>query len=202
MENYKVSGQPQNISDPQSPFNGTPWKSDQEIYDYASNLKYNLGWGWPYIKEELVRKGLNPQYAEAIVNNLIAVAPSQNGTYNDASGLEYIDNRGMFRRPFSFKGRIRRTEYCLSLLMYYIIVYGAGFLLDFFARTTLSDTIVVLYFVIIIPALWFFWAQNTKRCHDLGHSGWFQLIPFYIFWMMFASGDAETTGYGTNPKAV
>lgn len=27
-------------------------------------------------------------------------------------------NKGMFKRPFSFNGRIRRTEYCLSFLIY------------------------------------------------------------------------------------
>lgn len=115
-------------------------------------------------------------------------------------GYEIIDNRGMFRRPFSFEGRIRRTEYCLSLLIYLTAIYAVAFFVGVLAGITGSLAFVVLYYICLIPILWFLWAQGTKRCHDLGHSGWFQLIPFYIFWMIFAPGDRETTGYGTSPK--
>jgi uncharacterized membrane protein YhaH (DUF805 family) len=48
--------------------------------------------------------------------------------------------------------------------------------------------------------LWFLWAQGAKRCHDIGNSGWYQIIPFYVFWMLFANGQKETNQYGINPK--
>ena len=117
-------------------------------------------------------------------------------------GYEIIDNRGMFKRPFSFEGRIRRTEYCLSLLIYYVVIYVVAFFAGVLVGTTGSNGFMALYFLFLIPGAWFLWAQGTKRCHDLGHSGWFQFIPFYVFWMIFAPGDRETTGYGTSPKAV
>jgi hypothetical protein len=41
--------------------------------------------------------------------------------------------------------------------------------------------------------LWFLWAQSAKRCHDLNKSGWWQLIPFYFFVLLFSTGD-----YGPN----
>ena len=108
-----------------------------------------------------------------------------------------ISNKGMFKRPFSFKGRIRRLEYCISYIIYFIwdvvrvVVY----------RTSVPSPIVSIFFLIsFIPMLWFLCAQNTKRCHDRGNSGWYQLIPLYILWMMFGKGDTGENEYGDNPK--
>ena len=98
----------------------------------------------------------------------------------------------MFRNPFSFKGRIRRTEFGLSFIIYYII----------------NNVLVLLsgevpaFGILLIPSLWFSWAQNAKRCHDRGNSGWFQLIPFYILWLIFGDGDIGDNEYGSNPKGI
>ena len=50
----------------------------------------------------------------------------------------------------------------------------------------------------IFANFWVWFAQGAKRCHDLGKSGWWQLIPFYIFWMLFMKGDYFKNQYG-NP---
>ena len=89
----------------------------------------------------------------------------------------------LFKAPFSFKGRIRRKEYGLSIL----IVSTVG---------------IVLCFTIIgiIPICWFIWAQGAKRAHDLGKSGWYQLIPFYSLVLLFAEGEFLTNEYGQPVK--
>ena len=33
-----------------------------------------------------------------------------------------------------------------------------------------------------------------------GNSGWYQIIPFYVLWMLFAEGDKEANEYGNPPK--
>jgi uncharacterized membrane protein YhaH (DUF805 family) len=99
----------------------------------------------------------------------------------------------MFRHPFSFEGRIRRTEYGLSSIMYY-----AGYLiLEVLDNTLHSEGLI---FIAIIPMLWFMLAQGAKRCHDRGNNGGWQLIPFYSLWLLFADGEPETNEYGRDPK--
>ncbi len=97
----------------------------------------------------------------------------------------------MFAKPFSFDGRIRRTEYGLSFIIYivlYAIVIGL---------VKASGVFLIAY----IPLLWFLWAQGAKRCHDRGNSGWYQIIPFYVFWLLFAEGDKLKNEYGNPAKS-
>lgn len=97
--------------------------------------------------------------------------------------------KSMFSSAFSFEGRIRRTEYGLSLIIYAVLYY---LVLD---KYTFSFP-----WYYLLPMLWFIWAQGAKRCHDRGNSGWWQLIPFYAFWMLFAEGDSSVNEYGAPPK--
>jgi uncharacterized membrane protein YhaH (DUF805 family) len=97
----------------------------------------------------------------------------------------------MFRNPFSFNGRIARTEYALSLLTYVIVLVCQAYYGGHFAK---------LFIIAFIPVLWFLWAQGAKRCHDINSSGWMQIVPFYFLWLLFASGDKGTNQYGPSPK--
>jgi uncharacterized membrane protein YhaH (DUF805 family) len=101
----------------------------------------------------------------------------------------------MFSHPFSFKGRIRRLEYGLSCIIYFVWY----FIMTAWCE---SDETSGGFFVLmtIIPVLWFFWAQGTKRCHDRNNSGWYQIIPLYGLWMLFAEGDGNENNYGFPPK--
>lgn len=99
----------------------------------------------------------------------------------------------MFKAPFSFTGRIRRSEYGISFILSWLaffiaIAIGAAF-----------DSGFVL-FALYVPILWFYWAQGCKHCHDRGNSGVFQIIPFYYFWMIFADSEPGANQYGPNPK--
>lgn len=125
-------------------------------------------------------------------------------TSSQNSGVHSITKNkpGMFSHPFSFKGRIRRTEYGLTMIIN-IFIYWIMNVLIISSENASSESamgILILYFIILVPYLWFLWAQGTKRCHDRGNSGFFQLIPFYSFWMLFADGDHEPNEFGNSPK--
>ena len=109
-----------------------------------------------------------------------------------------FSNKGIFRRPFSFSGRIRRREYVATyviyLFWYLLLVPGDDAASSDF---TPSDALFLLTFV---PVLWFYIAQSCKRCHDLGHSGWWQLIPYYFVVLLFSDSDRGDNEYGDCPK--
>ncbi len=100
----------------------------------------------------------------------------------------------MFKAPFSFDGRVRRMEFGLSRIIYVILFYAVIFLI-------ISSELFFLA-ILFIPTFWFAIAQGAKRCHDLGNSGWFQLIPFYGLWMLFQDGQSGQNEYGMNPKGI
>lgn len=91
----------------------------------------------------------------------------------------------MFRHPFSFKGRIHRTEYWISFAIY------------FFTAIFIAAIQEVPLDLLQIPLIWFILAQGCKRCHDYGDSGWWQIIfPLGFWWMMFLNGDFYKNEYG------
>lgn len=108
----------------------------------------------------------------------------------------------MFKAPFSFNGRIRRLEYGLSYLIYLVFALPFNIYLRMSENSYEgpSGTVLAIFFILMIPFLWFMLAQGAKRCHDRGNSGWFQLIPFYGLWMLFADGENGPNEYGPNPK--
>ena len=96
----------------------------------------------------------------------------------------------MFSSPFSFNGRIRRSEYGISSIIYCVAIIPLN---------DLAIDVPILS-LLYIPLIWFYIAQGTKRCHDRGNPGWWQIIPFYGFWMIFADGDRQNNEYGRSPK--
>jgi len=99
----------------------------------------------------------------------------------------------MFKDPFSFYGRIRRTELALTQIFYMIINF---FVIILQENKTFGSWIEI---TLLLP-LYLLISQGAKRCHDLGKSGWWQLIPFYAIFMFFAAGDYGPNEYGDNPK--
>ena len=93
----------------------------------------------------------------------------------------------MFNKPLSFNGRIGRLEYLISFLFFWIFAIGLTVLVNEGNSNILS--------LIKLIVSYFFIAQGAKRCHDIGRSGWFQLIPFYFIWMLIAKGQDDSNEY-------
>lgn len=131
------------------------------------------------------------------------------------------NSKGMFRT--SFLGRIRRMEFCLTLLFFIIALWVFDQYVDSFI------SVLILSFISIPVCI----IQGIKRCHDRGHSGWWIFLPFFSplgflllvnplcsplllvsskiiggWWallfnplgLMFLSGEKGINKYGTDPK--
>ncbi|MEN2753266.1 leucine-rich repeat protein [Capnocytophaga sputigena] len=98
----------------------------------------------------------------------------------------------MFKKPFSFDGRIRRTEFGLSFIIFYIIFNFLDEVFNFNRSFSL---------IFLIPIFIFYFAQSAKRSHDIGESGWLSLIPLYNpFLLLFKEGNVGENVYGEDPK--
>ena len=97
----------------------------------------------------------------------------------------------MFKNPFSFDGRIRRTEYGVSFIIYVVIAVIVNAIIS-------SSSDAAIIGIAYIPMLWFLWAQGAKRCHDVGNNGWWQIIPFYALWLLFQDGQPGATAVRTD----
>ena len=100
----------------------------------------------------------------------------------------------MFENPFSFEGRIRRTEYGLSIIIVACIASFISLLME------AAKEMGVVFVIVYIPIYWFHIAQGVKRSHDIGNSGWMLLVPIYGLYILCAEGDIGANEYGEDPK--
>jgi uncharacterized membrane protein YhaH (DUF805 family) len=111
--------------------------------------------------------------------------------------------REMFSGLFSFQGRIGRTEFGLSVQLC-VVLYAFALVLQF-SLYQYSDQyslpgILAQFVILNLIMCYILIAQSAKRCHDLGHNGWWQFIPLYFFWLLFQDGQSGANEYGENPK--
>ncbi len=107
---------------------------------------------------------------------------------------------------FNFSGRAGRLTYWIASVIGIFALGLPMFVLEEFARTLglmpneniVAACVIMLYLVYC----WVVLSIGAKRCHDLGHSGWFQMIPFYGFVMLFSSGDCNDNEYGTEDNGI
>ena len=122
--------------------------------------------------------------------------PRVNDTHSEVNKKEEATSGGGLGGLFSFKGRIRRTVYGFTCVLFSYYINTPLLLGD-----SVPDYVAFIWLALLIPVLGVFYAQGAKRCHDLGHNGWWQLIPLYGFWMLFKDGEKGENKYGMNPKA-
>lgn len=169
------------------------WKPAKEIRELDEIFELNPA-ATPKIK-------CNTGYKSSDSKSVRQKESSHESTYADSSDKH---KQRMFSRAFSFKGRIRRTEYGLSLIIFSVIFV---FVCDRF------ESEGVYYMILpLLPFVWFITAQTWKRQHDLGISGWNNdtgtgskiIFVFhrgnFSFKLLFKEGQIGPNKYGEDPK--
>lgn len=109
---------------------------------------------------------------------------------------------------FSFSGRYRRTRFWLTSITQSLMGFGTLFLLLFLVEggNLDPDMAVILYVIVSLILTWMGFANYSKRLHDLGLSGAWNLglfIPLanlVLFIMMaFVGGERHDNKYGPSP---
>ena len=85
-------------------------------------------------------------------------------------------------------------------LCYEVLYYQSGyFSYDGFNTDWDHDDTpdIIIACIFLIPHFWYLFASGTKRLHDVGLSGWLQLIyPISIFIILFKKGQDIDNQYG------
>jgi len=96
----------------------------------------------------------------------------------------------MFNAPLSLEGWIGRLEYFISFLLWIGID-------SLFYVPASSSSVSMISNIISIVLCFFILLQGAKRCHDIGKSSWWQLVPFFWLWLLVAMSDKGENEYGS-----
>jgi uncharacterized membrane protein YhaH (DUF805 family) len=88
---------------------------------------------------------------------------------------------------FSFSGRLSRLQYFISGIVTHIVLIIA------LQIVTYGEYLIALS-IIIALGTWIHYALGVKRCHDIGWSGWWQLLPLLLTMLAAWNGEIEEPG--------
>lgn len=96
---------------------------------------------------------------------------------------------------FDFKGRTKMMDFWMFLVIY-IIINVVLSIVDMLLAAVLGFAILSPLFqlAMLCPLL----GIGARRMHDIGKSGWFQIIPLYNLYLWAQPGQKEANKWG-NP---
>ena len=135
---------------------------------------------------------------------------TEDAAENTENKAKNEDDISLNHSIFNFKGRVGRVTYWLVVFLGIFVMVFFFFVLEETMRimdvqvenSVLSTMESIMFMVLWVLNFYVVLAVGAKRCHDLGHSGWFQMIPFYGFVMLFGAGDRDGNEYGERRDGI
>ena len=133
----------------------------------------------------------------------------------DETGMSTMAAPSIKQGPFSFSGRARRRDFWLVQLAFSLLVVSTFFLLYYLVKADpyylvkADPSVLFGLFYGCLPVFIMQLAVQVRRCHDLGWSGWFVLLPLLcnqcgmvVFWCFLACMDGQSgpNRFGPDPK--
>lgn len=103
-----------------------------------------------------------------------------------------------------FSGRAQRSEYWFFVLFYFLFAVVVQIVdLVIFGNAPIQVLSLVLSLGLLVPSI----AVTARRLHDIGKSGWWQLIiivpiigVFVLLYFLILDSHINENQYGSNPK--
>lgn len=87
-------------------------------------------------------------------------------------------------------GRARRLEYIpIAVVCFFLSSFCLGMMAQF---SSFLAVYIILGIVMVV--------ENARRLHDVGYSGWWQLVPCYMLIVAFYRGQVGENKYGQDPR--
>lgn len=118
--------------------------------------------------------------------------------------MNFVESvKGGIKNVTKFDGRASRSEYWYFVLFTVLVSFLAGFILGIVMTGSTPDQLQhatrSLKLIIDLTTFMLTLALGVRRAHDSGHPGWYYLIPFYGFVLMFYPSDPQDNQYGPAP---
>lgn len=115
------------------------------------------------------------------------------GSVGVSNGIPYLE---VLKKYAVFKGRARRKEYWLFVLINFLITIAFGYLDNVLGTNPLLSLVYAL--VLMLPSI----AVAVRRLHDSDHRGWWLLVPIVGLVFLFFDGTPGNNRFGPSPKGL
>ena len=113
-----------------------------------------------------------------------------------------------FKKYAVFSGRASRSEYWWfalfqTILLLSICILSFPVLVSDLTELNFLGTIVLILLIIVCLALFLpSLAVSVRRCHDVGHSGWYILVPIYGYIVPFLPSEPCENKWGKTQQQI
>ncbi|NIF19295.1 DUF805 domain-containing protein [Pantoea sp. Cy-639] len=122
-----------------------------------------------------------------------ATAGAGAGVATVTSGNAYLE---VLKKYAVFKGRARRKEYWMFVLINLLITIAIGYIDNILGTTPLLGLVYNL--AILLPSI----AVAVRRLHDNNHRGWWLLVPIVGLVFLIQDGTPGNNRFGPSPKGL